>query len=105
MSHDYAVTDGHALLSLHRYLEDVRHMVIFDDLVEYGHHRVRLSQGHGAGQAGTFEKYDGLKGAAYGKQTSQRYRRHDLPPAQAGHPALDGEENRQDHLPCVGAFQ
>ena len=42
MSHDYAVTDGHALLSLHRYLEDVRHMVIFDDLVEYGHHRVRL---------------------------------------------------------------
>ena len=38
MSHDYAVTDGHALLSLHRYLEDVRHMVIFDDLVEYGHH-------------------------------------------------------------------
>lgn len=26
MSHDYAVTDGHALLSLHRYLEDVRHM-------------------------------------------------------------------------------
>ena len=40
MSHDYAVTDGHALLSLHRYLEHVRHMVIFDDLVEYGHHRV-----------------------------------------------------------------
>ena len=42
MSHDYAVTDGHALLSLHRYLEDVRHMVIFDDLVEKEHHRVRL---------------------------------------------------------------
>ena len=27
-----------------------------------------------------------------------------LPP-QAGHPALHGKENRQDHLPCVGAFQ
>lgn len=29
MSHDYAVTDGHALLSLHRYLEDVRHIERF----------------------------------------------------------------------------
>ena len=34
-----------------------------------------------------------------------RHRRHDLPPTQAGHPALHGEENRQDHLPGVGAFQ
>lgn len=42
MSHDYAVTDGHTLFSLHRYSEDVRHMVIFDDLLEHEHHRVRL---------------------------------------------------------------
>ena len=27
-----------------------------------------------------------------------RHRRYALPPAQAGHPALHGEEDRQDHL-------
>ena len=42
MSHDYGVTDGHSPLSLHRYRDDVKHMVIFDDLVEHEHHRVRL---------------------------------------------------------------
>ena len=71
----------------------------------YPFFRRELPQGNGAGQAGTSEKSDGLKGAAYGKQTSPRHRRHDLPPPQAGHPALNGEENRQDHLPGVGAFQ
>lgn len=34
MSRDFGVTDGHPLYSLHRYRSDVRHMVIFDDLVE-----------------------------------------------------------------------
>ena len=42
MSHDFGVTDGHSLYSLHRYQDDIRHMVIFDDLVEKEHHRVRL---------------------------------------------------------------
>lgn len=42
MSRDFGVTDGHSLYSLHRYRSDVRHMVIFDDLVEKEHHRVRL---------------------------------------------------------------
>ena len=42
MSHDYGVTEGHSPYSLHRYREDVKHMVIFDDLVEHEHHRVRL---------------------------------------------------------------
>ncbi|MBS1367269.1 MAG: hypothetical protein HPZ81_06235 [Oscillospiraceae bacterium] len=39
MSRDFGVTDGHPLYSLHRYRSDVRHMVIFDDLVEKEHHR------------------------------------------------------------------
>ena len=34
-----------------------------------------------------------------------RYRRHNFPPVQAGYPALDGEENRQNHLSFMGAFQ
>ena len=38
MSRDFGVTDGHSLYSLHRYRSDVRHMVIFDDLVEKEHH-------------------------------------------------------------------
>ena len=42
MSRDFGVTDGHPLYSLHRYRNDVRHMVIFDDLVEKEHHRIRL---------------------------------------------------------------
>ena len=42
MSRDFGVTDGHPLYSLHRYRSDVRHMVIFDDLVEKAHLRVRL---------------------------------------------------------------
>ena len=42
MSRDFGVTDGHSLYSLHRYRSDVRHMVIFDDLVEKEHHRIRL---------------------------------------------------------------
>ena len=42
MSRDFGVTDGHSLYSLHRYRSDVRHMVIFDDLVEKEHHRFRL---------------------------------------------------------------
>jgi len=42
MSRDFGVTDGHSFYSLHRYRRDVRHMVIFDDLVEKAYHRVRL---------------------------------------------------------------
>ena len=42
MSRHFVVTDGHSLYSLHRYRSDVRHMVIFDDLVEKEHHRIRL---------------------------------------------------------------
>ena len=42
MSRDFGVTDGHSLYSLHRYRSDVRHMVIFDDLVEKEFHRIRL---------------------------------------------------------------
>ena len=42
MSRDFGVTDGHSLYSLHRYRSDVRHMVIFDDLVEKEFRRVRL---------------------------------------------------------------
>lgn len=42
MIRDYGVTDGHGPYSLHRFRPDVRHMVIFDDLVEREHHRVRL---------------------------------------------------------------
>ena len=34
MSRDFGVTDGHSLYSLHRYRSDVRHMVIFDNLVK-----------------------------------------------------------------------
>lgn len=42
MSKDYGVTSGHPLYSMHRFRHDVRHMVIFDDLVESGFHRLRL---------------------------------------------------------------
>ena len=42
MSRDFGVTDGHSLYSLHRYRSDVRHMVIFDDLVEKEPPRIRL---------------------------------------------------------------
>ena len=42
MTKDYGVTDGHELYSLHRFREDVRHMIIFDDLIAHDHHRVRL---------------------------------------------------------------
>lgn len=42
MSRDFGVTDGHSPYSLHRYRSDIRHMVIFDDLVEKQHHRIRL---------------------------------------------------------------
>lgn len=42
MIRDYGVTDGHGLYSLHRFRPDVRHMVVFDDLVEREYHRVRL---------------------------------------------------------------
>lgn len=42
MNKDYDVTTGHGLYSLHRFRADVHHMVIFDDLVEHDHHRVRL---------------------------------------------------------------
>ena len=42
MSRDFGVTDGHSLYSHHRKPRDLRHMVIFDDLVEKEHHRVRL---------------------------------------------------------------
>ncbi len=52
----------------------------------------KTSAGLRAEQDDASEKSDGLKRAAYGKQTSPRYRRHYLPTAQAGHPALDGEE-------------
>ena len=45
MSRDFGVTDGHSLYSLHRYRSDVRHMVIFDDLVE----KVRLKTTVGFG--------------------------------------------------------
>lgn len=31
MTEDYGVTDGHELYSLHRFREDVRHMIIFDE--------------------------------------------------------------------------
>lgn len=42
MAKDYGVTSGHSLYSMHRFRPDVRHMVIFDDLVENGFHRIRL---------------------------------------------------------------
>ena len=42
MAKDFGVTSGHALYSMHRFRQDVRHMVIFDDLIEHGFHRVRL---------------------------------------------------------------
>ena len=42
MAKDFGVTSGHPLYSMHRFRQDVRHMVIFDDLIEHGFHRVRL---------------------------------------------------------------
>ena len=42
MAKDFGVTSGHSLYSMHRFRQDVRHMVIFDDLIEHGFHRVRL---------------------------------------------------------------
>ena len=42
MAKDFGVTSGHPLYSMHRFRKDVRHMVIFDDLIEHGFHRVRL---------------------------------------------------------------
>ena len=42
MVKDFGVTYGHPLFSMHRFRQDVRHMVIFDDLIEHGFHRVRL---------------------------------------------------------------
>lgn len=36
------MTSGHSFYSMHRFREDVRHVVIFDDLIEHGNHRIRL---------------------------------------------------------------
>lgn len=42
MSHNYEVSTGHTLYSKHRFRSDVRHMVIFDDLMDSPCVRVRL---------------------------------------------------------------
>lgn len=46
-----------------------------------------------------------MKGTVYGKQNFKPHLKHDLSSLQAGHPALVGEENRQNRLPCVCTFQ
>lgn len=42
MANDYGVTTGHSPFSRHRFRDDVTHVIIFDDLLENGHVRVRL---------------------------------------------------------------
>ena len=47
MATDYGVTSGHELYSTHRFRDDTKHMIIFDDLDDNsshhgGHNRTRL---------------------------------------------------------------
>ena len=58
--------------------QDTAHARIYDRLLEMCapiRFRERIPQGHSAGQAGTSEKSDGLKGAAYGKSKGACYHR------------------------------